>query len=75
MASVRLFPDSNAAMKFINHERVTTARVTHTNIVFYKLLHVLPPVEHPQLVGNVRSPVELLDEGVNGLPHLVVTRL
>ena len=46
--------------------------MTHTKIVFYKLLHVLPPVEHPQLVGNVRSPVELLDEGVNGFPHPVV---
>ena len=43
--------------------------MTHTKIVFYKLLHVLPPVEHSQLDGKVRSPVEVLDEGVNGLPH------
>ena len=44
-------------------------RVTRTKIVFYKLLNVLPLVEHPQLYDNVRTCVELLDEVVNILPH------
>ena len=43
--------------------------MTQTKIVFYKLLHVLPLVEHLQLDGNVRTLVELLDEVVNILPH------
>ena len=44
--------------------------MTPTEILFYKLLHVIPSVEHPQLVGDVRTLVELLDEVVNGLRHL-----
>ena len=43
--------------------------MTRTKIVFYKLLNVLPLVEHPQLYDNVRTCVELLDEVVNILPH------
>ena len=40
-----------------------------TKIFFYKLLHVLPLVEHPQLDADVRALVELMDEGVDGLRH------
>ena len=67
-ASVWLFPDSNAAMKFINHER-TAAWVTPTKIFFNKLLHVLPLVEHPQRDADVWALVELLDEGVDDPRH------
>ena len=40
-----------------------------TKIFFYKLLHILPLVEHPQLDADVRALVELMDEGVDGLRH------
>ena len=40
-----------------------------TKIFFYKLLHVLPLVEDPQLDADVRALVELMDEGVDGLRH------
>ena len=40
-----------------------------TKIFFYKLLHVLLLVEHPQLDADVRALVELMDEGVDGLRH------
>ena len=41
--------------------------MTPTKIFFYKLLHVLPLVEHPQLDADVRALVELLDKGVDDL--------
>ena len=43
--------------------------MTPTKILFNKLLHVLPLVEHPQLEADVRALVEFLDEGVDDLRH------